>query len=478
MAYVRKRGNQLAIIHRRRDPDTGKVKQQVLFRLYSRKEARAAIGQGEDARDKRRFASLLGRQYPAIRFDWRKIRETIAANLDVLPERYGERDRLVRADFRESLCAFTRDLMRTEPREHVTSAGVIADHKAELEFLVEQIQRQLKLCEQEATEESADDEFNWRYATRLLGAPPAIEERVTNLYEKGELDRAETLFRLLTDSFDDYADGHNYLGLIALERGDLEQAEEQFRRTMEVGSRLFLRRRPRSVRWSYRSNRPYIRGMSNLTLTLLRAGRYDEAETLCSRLERECDDDVTARVHFGAIYLCAGRWSEAYAAVKDLRMLYSHEDFLAAFALAEMGEWHEAIERFAYAALHNPRTARLLVGKESRSRPALPEEVRDHDTGIELERSLHAYLVEQRPPVKRFFRRIVDSNWIDIHLDIAESDVRKRHEEYPTGKREDDRRFVRVTPTKEARYLADDLADLACEAAGETEAVRAAEADD
>ena len=46
MPYVRVRDRQVAIVHGVRDSETRKVEQQILFVLYSRAEAREALGRG------------------------------------------------------------------------------------------------------------------------------------------------------------------------------------------------------------------------------------------------------------------------------------------------------------------------------------------------------------------------------------------------------------------------------------------------
>ena len=48
MAYVRRRGNQLAIVQGERDPQTRKVQQRILFTLYSKPEALEALGKRGD----------------------------------------------------------------------------------------------------------------------------------------------------------------------------------------------------------------------------------------------------------------------------------------------------------------------------------------------------------------------------------------------------------------------------------------------
>ena len=64
MAYLRRRGNQLAIVHGEREPGTGKVQQQILFTLYSKAEAREALGRGQEPQGAERFRRLLEREYP------------------------------------------------------------------------------------------------------------------------------------------------------------------------------------------------------------------------------------------------------------------------------------------------------------------------------------------------------------------------------------------------------------------------------
>ncbi len=65
MAYVRQRGNQLAIVHGVRDPETKKVEQQILFTIYS-----SAPING--------FTSTGRRSTAASRRTWRRFPELIA----------------------------------------------------------------------------------------------------------------------------------------------------------------------------------------------------------------------------------------------------------------------------------------------------------------------------------------------------------------------------------------------------------------
>ena len=83
MAYVRQRGNQIAIVHGERDPEAGKVQQRILFTIYSKAEALKITGR-KDKASARYFQDLLAHEYPGIRFDWNKINKTIDRQLSFL----------------------------------------------------------------------------------------------------------------------------------------------------------------------------------------------------------------------------------------------------------------------------------------------------------------------------------------------------------------------------------------------------------
>src|SRR4030065_2494165 len=107
MAYVRKRGNQLAIVQGERDPESGKVFQRILFTLYSKKEAVAALDDGQSGL----LQGLLECEYPEIRFPWKRIWWSVARNMDALPEEYEYRETEMVKRFRSDICAFTRQLV-------------------------------------------------------------------------------------------------------------------------------------------------------------------------------------------------------------------------------------------------------------------------------------------------------------------------------------------------------------------------------
>ena len=77
MAYVRKRGNQLAIVQGERDPESGKVCQRVRFTFYSKKEAIAALDDSQG----QILQGLLECEYTEISFNWKQIWWAVARKM-------------------------------------------------------------------------------------------------------------------------------------------------------------------------------------------------------------------------------------------------------------------------------------------------------------------------------------------------------------------------------------------------------------
>lgn len=427
MAYVRQRGNQLLIVHGERNPETKKVDQRVLFTIYSKAEALEALGRRGE-RGPGFFKILLEQQYPELKFNWSKIRGAIEEKMDVLPDLYKYRETRLRSGFRQGMCDFARQLILADPQWLVSSARLIEGERYALEFLGELIEWRLEHCVQEEREFNVDNPFYWRFELQGQKVPPEAEEMAAAYYERGEHERAEAVFRLLIDAFDGYAEGYNYLGLIALDRGDLEQAAQHFERTIEVGRRMFPKRIAKKRYWSELSTRPYMRGLRNLVLTFNEAGRYEEALALCDRLDEECGDDITVAVHRASIFLNLGRWEDAAQAARYVHGLQPTEDFVLAFARFELGRQREALDAFLHAALNSPRAARMLVGQRT-PRPTTYDEAEDHNTGVHFAKALHGYLSRRRLTSKTLFRRALDTPRGKELLDETEEVVRRWHEE-------------------------------------------------
>jgi tetratricopeptide (TPR) repeat protein len=453
MAYVRQRGNQLAIVHGVRDPETKKVEQQILFTFYSKTEALDALGQTNPG-DGQRFRILLESSHPTLRFDWKEIHRGIKENLATLPETYDYRSTRLLGRFRENLLSFAKQLILADPQMLASSSQLLSEHRNELEYLRELIDWRLDSPEEPVDEWSGDNEFFWRFATRDPEVPPDIEEHAAELYEKREFDRATVAFKLLTSAFEDYAEGHNYLGMIALDQGRLDEAVAHFEKTMEVGRRLFPKKIAKSRWWSDHATRPYMRGLRNLALALNQAKRYEDALTACDRLHHECQDDITAAAHRASAYLNTGRWQQALEAARFIHQISPSESLTASFAAFELGRQGDARAFFLHAALNCPRAVAMVIGAKL-SQPTDHEAADDQNTGVAMVRALAGYIAKRKPATRRFFADLWKSDQVSKFRKELESVTRRWREERKNHDRIAYDRMMRLRSWEFAQQTAD-----------------------
>jgi tetratricopeptide (TPR) repeat protein len=462
MAYVRQRGNQLAIVHGERDPEAGKVQQRILFTIYSKAEALKIIGR-KDKASARHFQHLLAHEYPGIRFNWNKINNTIEANLDIMPDLYNYKTERLQARFRDDLCAFARQVILTDPQEFFSAAKLMQENQHELEYLVELIQWRLKMRHREQDEWNTDNQFYWRNLLQGNKVPPEAEEHAADYYHRGEYDRAQAVFKLLIECFKDYAEGYNYLGLIALAQAKLDEAISYFDQTMVLGRKLFPPKMAHKHYWTDLSTRPYMRGMKNIILALIRAGRYDEALSFCDRLEKECGDEISAASYRANIYLNTAYWQTAADAAIWGHKLFPSESLIAAFACFELDRYEDALTHFIYGTLNYPRACRILNGQQT-PKPKSNEEIRDHNEGVNLSRTLHDFKSKQSRKSKKFFQTLLEQPRIISLIQESEDLADKWQTQNPTPKRNVFDRMQRIRSFEfaqgEAGKLGKEISDI------------------
>ena len=318
----------------------------------------------------------------------------------------------------------------------------------------------LKLRKQEQSEWNEDNPFYWRFALQGRDVPPDTEEHAAGFYERGEYEKAEAIFRLLIDCFGGYAEGYNYLGLIAYQQRKLDEAIGHFEKTIELGRKLFPTHIGKKHYWSDLATRPYMRGLMNLALTLNETGRYEEALAACHRLERECGDVFSAASHRSAVYLNTHKWElAADAARRSGGDLDPSAAFVEALALFELGRPEAAFPAFLHAAMRYPRAARMLVDART-SLPKSSDEARDHNVGVSLHRQLHAYLKNQPRAAKTFFRALVRDSRTAKLLDESIAVVRRWHKEHRNGDRSAFDRMTAMRSRQFADAKARELRDL------------------
>ncbi len=442
MPYVRKHGNQVAIVHGERD-STGTVQQRVLFTLYSKPEAEAAIGLRQTD-PPLWFEGLVGSRHEGIRFDWKKLGAAIAGLKDELPEQYDYPTSGARELLRSGLVAATKGLLAADPQTMDSAAEALRQHRQELLLVRQLIDDRLCILDKiQPHPFGRDNEFGWRARLAGKGVPAEVWERLEGMESRGERDRLEAFAGLLVEAWPEFAEGYNTLGRAALDRQEYDAALAWFARALEVGRTLFPKRIAKSAWWTDIETRPYIRAMRNTALALAWAGRHDEVLPWCDRLERECFDVEAAAASRSAACLNLRRWKEALGAIRAAA-LWPEEDLLAAFAAFEMGEHEEALARWLHAAIQRPRATRMVLGADSRSAPKGLEEVEDHNAGVFLVRALGSYL--KRKPAQRFFGVITASPEVTALVREREAAVKEWREDRGPDRAGYDRMMEMGTP--------------------------------
>jgi len=426
MAYVREKANQILIVHGERDRATGKVRQSTLFTLYSKAEALEAIGRTAAKRDWQ-FQMLLEQQYPDIRFNWEKINLQIREKMGSLPDLWEYGDTRLRKGFRKSLAGFVRHLLLADPHVLSSSRALLQEHIHELEYAKEMINFRLQEAKDPPSGSDEDTPFYWRYALQGRYISGDEEEYVEQLWRKGETEKAEALFRLLVECFDDYAEGHNYLGLMALEREELEEALEHFSNTILAGEKLFPKRLGKKHYWRDVKTRPYMRGVYNTIVTLIRIGDFDEALDFARSLEERCGDRITAEHYRARVFLNMSAWLAAFNCAGGSHEMSTGEGFIVALAAYELGREDDAKAYFLHAALQYPRAARMVAGYQAK-KPKTHDEIRDHNVGAELHNNLRWHFRNRRRACETFFKKILKDPLVKELLAEVEELVGARHD--------------------------------------------------
>lgn len=445
VAFVRKHGNQLALVHGERDAKAGLVRQRILFSFYSKDEAKSAIGQG-DERDRNYFQNMLRDNYPRIKFNWEAINKEIKANLEHLPELYPRGAERLSGPFEESLNSFARVLIPAEGFMNPRAVELLDKYKDDLIALREILDYRLSRMEfyksnEKDLEDLDRDRFSWYYLRKQSQVPNDIEEWAEKFYHRQEYQKAERIFKLLVRCFDNYADGYNYLGLIAYETFQLREAVTYFEKTIEVGRTLFGKRIAKKDYWYVLETRPYVRGLRNLTLTLTRLAENERALEICDTLDRTCGDKANADSFRASIYLNQGKWQKSLDCCCDLE--YDDADaFIAAFASFELGELKKACEHFLYAAFNNTFAARNMLDV-SYKKPKTNEDVSDHNDGVYSSMLIARYLASAKS-ARKYFASL-------LGLDVVQ-EVLKQMEELKLKKREDSASFRKLNELKSQEY--------------------------
>ena len=422
MPYIRTHGNQITIVHGERDKEAGKVQQRQLFTFYSKKEALAAIGE-EGSSSEEYFQFLLREANPQLTFNWPDLKEEIKNRLDVLPDIYPVKAARTIDMLDSKVDEITKQLVMTDPR---TEAGreAILTRRNDLTTLSKLIEMRMQQARAYADSSynpfTMEDKFCWQYEIQRNEVPDDIEEFADDIYRAGDYAHAKPLFALLTRCFPNWAEGHNYMGLMALKEQKPKEAVEHFKNTVKFGRGLFPKRIAKNDYWMDISTRPYMRGLINLALAQNTAGQYRDALATCDKLEKECGTRKadSAYAHRAVAYLNLQEWQNALDAAMKIADSAPDEGFVSGFALFELGRQTEAVQWFLHAALNSPRSAYHLIGK-SEAKPKSSREIEDHNAGLELAWAITRFFKLQSKQSDKFFKKLIEDEAVQALLNEA-----------------------------------------------------------
>src|SRR5579863_1016937 len=106
-----------------------------------------------------------------------------------------------------------------------------------------------------------------------------FDDGIENLH-MGRVSEACKIFRAVLDSEPKHTDAHCHLGLIAMEQGELEEAEQHLRVAVEES----IRRTNEPGEWGYGNREVYLRALHNLALVRRLRGDYKEAIGIHERM--------------------------------------------------------------------------------------------------------------------------------------------------------------------------------------------------
>ena len=396
MAYVRTKGNQVLLVHGARSAETRGVEQQTLFTFYTKAEIEAAIGEHREM-----FRHLVEAANPTLRLDWAAIENGLRSHLDQVPDIPASRQNEAAVELRRALVELTRVVWELEPQELQSANQLVDDNRGEISLLVERLQWLLHAPPPASSEFTRDTPSLWRQAAKARSVPLHGWEQLDDLWNRRKYTEVGALAGLLSEAFPMFADGHNYLGLAAMERGDLTAALANFQSAQVAGRKQFPRRIAKSRYWSDHDTRPFLRAIMHEVAVHNRLGEYKKALDLCDRLERDFGQDITAEALRVPVLLNDRQWQEASRMAERLVGIYPENHFLVAFAALEVRDPTKSVEHFVRGALELPAAAGLVIGVPLPK--GMIEDARDHNHGVALLRETKAYRAAHGKSVQ-FFR--------------------------------------------------------------------------
>jgi len=201
------------------------------------------------------------------------------------------------------------------------------------------------------------------------------------LYEEGDLDEAERVFRAVLAQMPDHLDALHHLALVLSERNLVDEARDLWDQDVRIGHKAFPQDfepgRDR-LEWGWLENRPFLRCLHGLALTRYNDGEIEEALRLFQELlSLNPNDNQGVRAMAEEALFKLGRFEDALEIAKQYPNDIMPETLYGrALALFKLGQRQEATVALQEAIEYLPLVAKeLLKTKHRLSRTARPDMV-------------------------------------------------------------------------------------------------------
>lgn len=184
------------------------------------------------------------------------------------------------------------------------------------------------------------------------------------LYEEGDLDEAERVFRAVLTQMPDHLDALHHLALVLSERNLLDEARDLWDQDVRIGHKAFPQDfelgRDR-LEWGWLENRPFLRCLHGLALVRYNDGETEEALRLFQELlSLNPNDNQGVRAMAEEALFKLGRFEDALEITEHYPNDIMPETLYGrALALFKLGQRQEATLALQEAIDNLP-----LVGKE------------------------------------------------------------------------------------------------------------------
>ncbi len=184
------------------------------------------------------------------------------------------------------------------------------------------------------------------------------------LYEEGDLDEAERVFRAVLAQMPDHLDALHHLALVLSERNLVDEARDLWEQDVRIGRKAFPKDfKPGRDRleWCLLENRPFLRCLHGLALVKYEDGEIEEALKLFQELlSLNPNDNQGVRAMAQEALFKLGRFEDALEITKQYPDdIMSDTLYGRALALFKLGQRQKATLALQEAIEYLP-----LVGKE------------------------------------------------------------------------------------------------------------------